>query len=415
MKKLYSYFGNRFPVWMLLLLLVSGEYACTKDDAPPVINKVALVDAALRDSSITAVLPGTLVHITGSGFANLQQVFFNDVPAAINTALNTPNSIIVTVPDNAPTGADGTQVPNTVKVVTANGVAIYTFALLPPPPSITAVSNENATAGTQIIIRGTNFYSLTSVKFGTVAATGYTYNDTAVTVTVPTLTAAAPVIVAGKYGADTTVFFFNLAAYPATGVLADFENGSSYMGWQYWGGINTNGAAAYKTTFPGYTGDFIVVNPTAAIPAGNGGWYSDNRAVMVAAGAWMSTSELVNAVGNYALKFEIAVNPNKPWTNGAIMIVPNGNFNYMARYAPYESTSGKSFSTSGWQTVTIPLTSFLKGTGSYNATGSPAAYITDLTGGGNSASLQLMLYNDGEADVTAFSAGFDNVRIVKVK
>jgi hypothetical protein len=135
---------------------------------------------------------------------------------------------------------------------------------------------------------------------------------------------------------------------------------------------------------------------------------------MVAGSPWVAAADAGKAVGSYALKFEISVNAITPWTNGAIMIVPNGNFNYMARYAPFETAPNKSFSTNGWQTVVIPLNAFRKGTGSYNASGALPSVISDLTGGGNSAPLQLMLYNDGEDEITAFRAAFDNMRIVNM-
>lgn len=400
----------------LLLLAVCTQYACKHNDSgTPVISKVALLDSTKRDSGITAVLPGTLIRITGSNFDDLQLVYFNDLSASFNTALNTSSSIIITVPVTTPTGADGSVVPNTIKVVTTHGVATYTFTILLPPPVIKSVSNENALTGATVTVKGSNFYEITGVQFGSTAATSFSLvNDTVLTAVVPALTAGVPLIVSGAYGADTTAFNLNTANYPATGFLANFENGSAYMGWQYWGGAYTNYTPGYLSSFPGNTGDFIVINPASTVKAGDATWYSDNRAVMVAAGAWMSDAALSDAVSSYALKFEVSVASGTTWTNGAIIIVPNGNFNYMARYAPYETAANGSFITNGWQTVTIPLTSILSGSGSYNASGSPASSIIALTGGTSSAAIQLMLYNDSAADFTGFNVGFDNVRIVKV-
>jgi hypothetical protein len=97
------------------------------------------------------------------------------------------------------------------------------------------------------------------------------------------------------------------------------------------------------------------------------------------------------------------------------MIAPNGNFNYLARYAPWQNSSSGQFVTNGWQTVTIPLTGFLSGSGSYNPSGSAAPNIAALTGGSNSATIQIMLYNDSTTPLTSFDAAADNVRIVKIK
>jgi hypothetical protein len=134
---------------------------------------------------------------------------------------------------------------------------------------------------------------------------------------------------------------------------------------------------------------------------------------MVDAGVWLPTARLADPIGDYALKFEVST--KIPWTSGSLMIVPNGNFNYMARYAPWEDAPGKQFVTNGWVTVTIPLTAFKKGTGNYDPAGASAANIGALTGGTNKATLQLMLYNDGSTPITAFDIAVDNVRIVKIR
>jgi hypothetical protein len=97
------------------------------------------------------------------------------------------------------------------------------------------------------------------------------------------------------------------------------------------------------------------------------------------------------------------------------MIAPNGNFNLMARYAPWSTVSSGQFLTTGWQTVTIPLNRFLTGTGNYNPSGSPAANFAAMTGGSNAASLQLMLYNDSTTPLANFDAAVDNVRIVRIR
>lgn len=64
--------------------------------------------------------------------------------------------------------------------------------------------------------------------------------------------------------------------------------------------------------------------------------------------------------------------------------------------------------------VHLKLTNFRSGSGSYNASGTPAPTIAALTGGTNAATLQMMLYNDGTTALTSFGAAVDNVRIVKV-
>jgi len=405
-------------LFFLLLSVSILQVACKKDNgAPPVIKNVRLVDSTKRDSFFVQAVIGSLLTIQGQGFNGLSHVYFNNVDAPFNAALNSDQNIIITIPSNTPTQVTDASVPNQIKVVTTHGTALYTFTVLEPPPAINTISNENAQPGTAITITGSNFYLIKSIIFpGNISTTNFAVSAdvTSINVTVPAgVTTAGPLQVVGQFGTGVTPYPFNSVGAPSAGFLANFENGNAYFGWQYWGGIYTNWTPSYLATFPGNTGDFIVVNPSGTINAGDGTWYADNRAVNVAAGAWVPSSNMSDPVANYALKFEISV--AVPWTAGSFMIAPNGNFNFLARYAPWQTSASGQFVTNGWQTVTIPLTSFLSGSGSYNASGSPANHLSDLTGSSNSATIQIMLYNDGTTPITSFNAAVDNVRIVKIK
>lgn len=403
----------------LLLFIVAASaftlISCKKNSSSgsgaPVIKQIRAISL---DSVITAALPGQYVVIQGSNLASTQQVFFNGFPATINNALFSDNNLVVTVPriawDSIPSGK-----MNTLEVITATGDVVFKFAITAPVPTIASVSNENAVAGTTITLMGSNFYGVTKVTFpGGIAGTNLVVKGTSqFTVTVPAgITTSDSLRVTGTYGTGVPRFIFDNYLVPITGFLANFEDGNTYFGWQYWGGIKANDAVIY----PNNTGNYIRIHPSSSINAGDGGWYSDNRAVMVASSAWIPTANLADPIGNYALKFEI--NVKIPWSNGSLMIVPNGGnkFYYMARYAPWQNTSTNQFVTNGWQTVIIPLTSILKvnDSGNYNASGISAPNIAALTGGTNVATLQFMLDNDSTAPLTAFDAAIDNVRIVKL-
>lgn len=398
-----------------LLLLSAGllfQFACKKESAsgnPPQITQVRAISPAPNDSVLTAALPGQYVVIQGQNLRSAYSISFNGFPASFNAGIFSEENLVVAVPqiawDSIPSGK-----LNVLEVTTAGGTATYTFPVTAPVPSVTAISNENAVAGQEITITGSDFYGITKAVFpGGKEVTGIKTNSSkSITVTVPAGVSSGPVLITGAYGTGQSTIIFNNHLAPTTGFLANFEDGSPYFGWQWWGGNKTGDASI----FPNNTGNYIQVNPPAVGP-NNGGWWADNRAVMVAKSAWLPNANLSDPIGNYALKFEISV--KVPWKNGAFMIVPNGNFNFMARYAPWETSSTKEYSTNGsWQTVVIPLTKFLSGTGSYNSGGSPAASIGGLTGGTNEATLQFMLYNDGTTPIESFNAAVDNVRIVKI-
>jgi hypothetical protein len=402
---------------LLLFIVAAGIFTiagCKKDNTgngAPSIKQIRAITPAPNDSVLTSAFPGQFVVIQGSNLASAMQISFYGFPATFNSGIFSSTSLVVKVPaikwDSIPAGK-----ANTVEVVTPGGTAVYTFNINAPVPTITSASNENAVAGTTITITGSDFYGVSNVIFpGGIQGTNLVVTGTTqLSVTVPAgITTGDSLRVTGTYGTGASGFVFDNYLSPAIGFLANFEDGDAFFGWQWWGGIKTNESAL----FPDNTGNYIRVNPSGSITAGDGSWYSDNRAVMVASGAWLPAANLADPIANYALKFEI--NVKTIWTNGSLMIAPNGNFNYLARYAPWQNSSSGQFVTNGWQTVTIPLTGFLSGSGSYNPSGSAAPNIAALTGGSNSATIQIMLYNDSTTPLTSFDAAADNVRIVKIK
>jgi hypothetical protein len=405
---------------LLLLIVLAGlaQFACKKDNGDsgtPTITNVRLIDSTKRDSSLSAALTGTVIVIQGHNLGGVQAVYFNDSAAYFNPTYTTSTNIIVAIPADAPTSVTDPNVPNQIKVVTNHGEATFSFTLLLPPPTITGVSNENALPGSTTTITGTYLYLEKIIFPGNVETTDFTVNDdkTQVTVTVPASVATSgPLTLQGAFGSSSTPYPFDSYLAPSTGFLANFESGSPYFGWQWWGGINSSDASA----FPNNTGSYIEVHPSSTIIPGDNSWWSDNRAVLVAEMPWVAEADMSNSISNYALKFEIYV--KAPWTNGSLMIGPKigDNFPYMARYAPWESVSDGKFVTNGWTTVTIPLTAFLTlKNGAYDPNGSPAANFAALTGGSNKTNLQIMLYNDSTKPITSFDAAVDNVRIVKVQ
>jgi hypothetical protein len=411
---------NKKAVLILLITAALIQTSCKKDSSStPSIKAVRLEITAKPDSTFTQAFPGTLVVLVGSGFSGVTHVFFNDMDAPFNSAEVADKSMVIRIPANAPTLATDPKVSNQIKVVTNHGAATYKFELLAPAPIIVAASNENAIAGETITITGSNFYLLSKLVFpGGVETTQFTAtpDGTQVTVTVPSgITTGGPIRMVAQFGTGASPFAFNNWKSPSTGFLADFENGDPFFGWQYWGGINTNDG----NLFPQNTGSYIEVHPSGTINAGDGSWYSDNRAVNVAASAW--TPNTSDPIANYALKFEMQVKTS--WKNGSFMIMTsaqiappsNTNWAYLARYAPWEKSSSGDAKTKGWVTVTIPLTAFLStNNGSYNASGTTAPNFGALMGGTTSV-IQIMLYNDSVIPMPPIDAAFDNVRIVKMQ
>jgi hypothetical protein len=408
----------------LFFLLVLGsifQVACKKSGSgAPVIMHVRAVDSTARDSFFLKAYPGTLIAIQGSNFDGLEHVYFNDFDAPFNAALVSNNFIPITIPSEAPTAPPLNSVSNTIKVVTSHGSATFTFTLVLTPPVILAVSNENAPAGSTLVIRGYNFYGISKVIFpGGINAPTYTVDSsTQITVTVPSgITAGDSLHIVGTFGTASSPFVFDNWMSPTTGFLANFEGttdmwnppaNNPYYGWsqnQWVGTFVTD-----PTKFPGGTGNCVEINPANDKPKGDNSWWQDANAIITNTATWPS-----GPIGNYALKFEVFVNN---WSAGSIWIGTSfPNWSNLAELAPWKKAAGGKISTGGWLTATIPLSSFLSATNNvYTSTGGGASSISALQNNGNGM-LMFMYANDGTTTIKGgtFAMAIDNIRIVAIK
>jgi hypothetical protein len=410
-------------LFFLLALASLIQVACKKSGSgAPVITHVRAVDSSARDSFFVKAYPGTLIVIQGANFDGLEHVYFNGYDAPFNIALLSNNNITITIPSVAPTAPPLSSVPNTIRVVTSHGSATYTFTLVLTPPIITSVSNENAPAGVSLVIKGSNFYGISKIVFpGGIAATTFSVDSvTQITVTVPAgITSGDSLRVYGTFGSASSPFIFDNWMSPSTGFLANFDGttdqwsppaNNPYYGWsqQQWVGTFVTD----PTVFPNGTGNCVKINPAGAKVKGDNSWYSDNNAIITNTATWPSGS-----IGNYAVKFEANVSN---WSAGSIWIgttFPSPNWAFLAQYAPWKTVSGGKYSSNGWVTVTIPLTSFLSATNNlYTSTGTGASSISGLESGGGGL-LMIMYANDGVATIPggSFVMGIDNVRVVAIK
>src|SRR5439155_14662333 len=152
---------------------------------------------------VTSVTPntgstagGTVVTIGGSNFTPGTPVVSFGATAGSVTAFSA-TSITVTAPAGAAGGVD-VQVTTPAGTSPATAADRFTYANVSGPPAVTGVTpiSGPSTGGTSVVISGTNFASVSSVQFGSVAATGFTVNSTT------QITAMAP---AGTTTVDVTV------------------------------------------------------------------------------------------------------------------------------------------------------------------------------------------------------------------
>jgi len=392
--------------YLMAITVLIGFAACKKnnnEDAPS-ISRVRANLPAPNDSSLSKAGPGEWVVIEGSGFSTTNAVFFNGWPAQFNATLFSDNSMVVLIPADMPFASLEQSKLNTIQVITQFGQTTYTFPIEPPPPIITAMSNEMAFADETVTITGNNFFFIDKVVFpdNKEVTTDIVTNESGTTLTVKVpagITGSGTIKVVNRYGTGTSVLLFNDMV---TGMLNNYDNVNNFE----WGA----GSSSSSSNYPGNHGTYGVMAATG-ISGGDFGWWNGSRSINIKSATWLSSSELTNPVDNYALKFEISV--KKPWSAGSIFIVKDYNWTYLARYEPWLGTGG-SFSVNGWQTVTIPLSSFKTKANGADGTGSAASSLSVLLGSG-AGNTNLMFVNTGTTTVQDFEAAIDNIRVVKIK
>ena len=377
-------------------------------------------------SALSLDSTGTVLTITGGNFVGVSKITFpvpgNDT--ALSYTVDTSHTqIIAHIPPGSPN-------PDSVRVYCTFGVASFPY---PPPGTIASVNNENAAAGTTLIINGTNFLGTTSVLFpGGIPGTNLQVTVNQITVTVPSgITTGDTLRVVSPGGASPSPFVFDNWMSPSPGFQANFDGTSGgpysppspsvnpYYGWdqgQQWIPIYVApGGAGLANP----TGGYVIINPQGAYAPGEA-WYNDNSSVTTDSGKTWTANPSTDPIGNYALKFECNI---QNWNAGAIWIgnlIPATNYNwiYCANFEPWKTAPGGTWSTNGWVTVTIPLTSFLTSLYSlYQTTGTAATKISQIMGGNGHGMLMFVYANDGTTNIPGgtFKMGIDNVRIVPIK
>ena len=165
-----------------------------------------VVQPAPSAPTVTAVTPsggptggGNTVTITGYDFSNVSAVKFGTTNASSYT-VTSPTTITATVP--AGTGTKDVLVTNNIGTSANTAADDYTYYAA---PTITSLSPNVGTAagGTSVVITGTDFVSVSSVKFGATNATGFTVNSaTQITATAPAGTGTQNVSVTAVGGTN---------------------------------------------------------------------------------------------------------------------------------------------------------------------------------------------------------------------
>jgi len=267
---------------MLLLLAIVWFASCKKDEAEggkaaPTISRVRTISKSYIDNTLTTTIvtynaqgvattvtyPNTtpqvvamdstttdgnlqnMYAIIGTNLGSVTTVSFNGVSVYFNKALGSDTTILVGIPKTTPAGPSQS---NQLTVETLHGKVNYTFNVLLPPPTVTAVSNYNFTAGSDIILTGIGLASVTEVSLGTSTgkATILAKSDTEMTIKMPSSSLISTTLVftypTGK--AAPKEVFVNL---DQTYKLFTDDYGTGWGG-NFWGSGEISAAAAKSGT-----------------------------------------------------------------------------------------------------------------------------------------------------------------------
>ncbi|HWK06745.1 MAG TPA: glycan-binding surface protein [Puia sp.] len=398
--------------WVLTAVtacLLISQAGCKKNSgqAAPVITSIRNYAASPADSLVHKIGPGQWIVISGHNLKGAAGIYFDGVAASFNDALFSDTSAVVLIPSVIAFPSVPAKSLNTITYVTTHGQTVFSFSILPPAPTISSISNENANAGDTVTIYGLNFFFIQGLSFAGTSIASYTANSTGTSVSfvLPTLSQSGPVSITTNSGSATTLYNVNDVE---TGMLCNFDDINSYS----WGAYTTTNST---TLFPDGKGNYAQLYATN-IGANDFSWYNGGRGLNTNAVQWVPASELADTVAHYAVKFEMNVPAS--WNGGTLFIAANYTWTYIARYAPWLNADGSTtaFTTSGWQTVTIPFSSFkTKSSAGYSGEGLSLTSFTDLLGASGNTSLHIWLINDAASSIASFDAAIDNIRVEKIQ
>jgi hypothetical protein len=152
----------------------------------------------------TSGVAGTSVTITGTNFTGATAVKFN-ATAAANFTVNSATQITATVGNGTTTGKI------TVTTPTGSALSATNFTVNVPAPTVTALNPGSGPVGTAVVITGTNFSGVSSVKFNGTAAASFTVNNvTQITATVANGSTTGKVTVTTSSGTGTSASNFTI-------------------------------------------------------------------------------------------------------------------------------------------------------------------------------------------------------------
>ena len=363
----------------------------------PTIDYVRPVDAASKDSLLTAASLNNTICIVGRNLRSVTKINFNDQAAVLNTSYMTDNTIIVTVPKAIPN-----KVSDKIYFITSKQDTVaYDFKTIVPAPTINSMSNEWAAAGEEVTIKGDYFLDYDNSHLTIKVGENYTipYEDLKISqnnirFNIPEdMPKHEPIYITTINGTTKAGFRY----MDNRGMLFDFDTP-----WKEGGDVLGNNGWHNRTITSDATslsGNYMVLGETAM--GSDGDWNDGNFSFEYWPGSWQDSETYSSRPRmqdladfsdwqNMSLKFEMCIPKDNGWSaapmqiyfgsvtqvsNGAagtkdiygnVLAGANNTFFHdqgklaRALYMPWQNTEDKLYNTDGkWVTVTIPLSDFV--------------------------------------------------------
>ncbi|MBP5338675.1 MAG: hypothetical protein J6Z14_05140 [Prevotella sp.] len=410
-----KYFNDLLAVWLVGCATCATLNSCKDQpdefeltDGTPTINYIRPASASASDSLLVEAYPQATICLVGSNLTSIQQMYFNDKKAILNTSFITENTLIVQVPSDIPD-----LVTDKIYLITeGHDTLTYDFHIVIPAPVVSQMSCEYATPGSVATIYGSYFIDDPNVPLTITFPDGKTAeiksinaSRSTVSFVVPECTTEGQITVKSIYGSGKSSFRF----LDSRGMLFDFDNGNAVtgavLGCHGW----HNGLTITDAENP-ISGKYLILG-NATLDE-DGSWDDGNFAFEYWPGNWQDPEDYqgdgvrltdladFSDYMNMSYKFEMCIPKANPWMSGAMQFIVGGvtkismgsndpkvkdiygnllagcnntyfNNDELPRgiYRPWEAT-GSYDTADEWITVTLPISEFKYGMSGGAATGS---------------------------------------------
>lgn len=359
---------------------VLGLLSCDRVDYPDRfrvtdgVPEVYSVRYADRDITVTSAYMDEVLCLLGQNLRSVNELWFNDQKAILNTSYITDNTLIVSVPKVLPT----VQTDKMYLVTAAKDTVKVDFKVLPPVPVVNSMSFEYAEAGETVTITGNYFYEPLTVEFtGAEAEKISNLTFSSFDVVIPAGAQPGKIKVTTESGTGQSGFQWK----DDRGMLFTFDDART--------GVNAWHKQVVQEDGDSFSGKYLLLYSDVenALKADGTDWADTGYHFEYWPGNWASPETFNDPGGeklndlvdfsdfsNMALKFEMRIPAEHPWTGCPMQIyfastdmctVGTANNSYFhdtalslprALYRPWLATG--SFDTGGqWITVTLPIAS----------------------------------------------------------